>query len=149
MLRLKLLGLSIAIASTVVPFSLNAPAHAGGTNCWVLTFKHKLDRMLVSSRCDQPIFHLTKGEVSRNVRSSPDGRIVGKMYEVGEYNQFESSLIATYDDGKTYWALGEIFSENNPAQRFKGWVEVGNTEAIVQYDRPGSNRPLAEKIKVL
>jgi hypothetical protein len=149
MLRLKLLGLSIAITSTVVPFGLNAPAHAGGTNCWVPTFKHKLDRMLVSSRCDQPIFHLTKGEVSRNVRSSPDGRIVGKMYEVGEYNQFESSLIATYDDGKTYWALGEIFSENNPAQRFKGWVEVGNTEAIVQYDRPGSNRPLAEKIKVL
>jgi hypothetical protein len=96
--------------------------------------------MLVSSdRCDKPIFYLIKGEASRNVRSSPDGRIIGKMYEVGEYNRFESSLIATYDDGKTYWALGEVFSENNREQRFKGWIEVGNTEAIVQYNRPGSN----------
>jgi hypothetical protein len=140
MLRLKLLGLSIAIASTVATFSLNVPVQAGGTNCWVPVVKHKLDRTLVSSdRCDKPIFYLTKGEVSRNVRSSPDGHIVGKMYEVGEYNRFESDLIATYDDGKTYWALGEIFSENNPAQRFKGWVEVGNMEAITQYHRPGSN----------
>jgi hypothetical protein len=140
MLRLKLLGLSIAIALTSSTFGLSIPAQAGGTICWVSSFKHKLDRMLVSSdRCDTPIFHLTKGEVSRNVRSSPDGRIVGKMYEIGEYNRFESSLVATYDDGKTYWALGEVFSENNPEQRFKGWIEVGNTEAIVQYDRPGSN----------
>lgn len=142
MIRIKLLNLSIAIAiaTTVVPFSLNLPVQARGTNCWVSSFRHKLDRTLVySSRCDKAIFYLTKGEVSRNVRSSPDGSIVGKIYEVGDYNQFESSLIATYDDGKTYWALGEVFSENNPAQRFKGWVEVGNTEAIVQYDRPGSN----------
>jgi hypothetical protein len=35
--------------------------------------------------------------------------------------------------------MGEVFSENNPAQRFKGWVEVGNTDAIVQYHRSGSN----------
>jgi hypothetical protein len=140
MLRLKLLNLSIAIASTAATFCLSIPAQAGGTNCWVPSFKHKLDRMLVSSdRCDKPIFYLTKGEASRNVRSSPDGRIIGKMYEIGEYNRFESSLVATYDDGKTYWALGEVFSENNPEQRFKGWIEVGNTEAIVQYDRPGSN----------
>ena len=140
MLRLKLLGLSIAIALTSSTFGLSIPAQAGGTNCWVSSFKHKLDRMLVSSdRCDTPIFNLTKGEVSRNVRSSPDGRIIGKMYEEGEYDRFESSLIATYDDGKTYWALGEVFSRDNPEQRFKGWIEVGNTEKIMQYDRPGSN----------
>jgi hypothetical protein len=48
--------------------------------------------------------------------------------------------MATYDDGTTtYWAWGEVFSQSNPLQRFKGWVEVGNTKAITQYHRPGSN----------
>jgi len=53
------------IASIAVTFGLSIPAQAGVTNCWVSSFKHKLDRMLVSSdRCDTPIFYLTKGEVN-------------------------------------------------------------------------------------
>lgn len=134
----KVLG-AVFLVSTL---GLNTPANAGGTNCWgPVMFRHKLDRTLTSSGyCDKPIFYLTKGEISRNVRSSPNAlRIVGKMYEVGKFNRFESNLIATYDDGQTYWAWGEVFSENNSKERFKGWVEVGNTKAIVQYDRPGSN----------
>lgn len=117
------------------------PVHAGGTNCWGAPLvKHKLDRVLVSSdRCDKPIFYLVKGEGSRNIRSSPNGRIIGKMNEVGDYSLFESSLIATYDNGKTYWAFGEAFSDDNLKKRIKGWVEVGNQKAVVQYDRPGVN----------
>ena len=130
---------SISIVATL---GLGTPAYAGGTNCWGIPLvKHKLDRVLVSSnRCEKPIFHLTRGEISRNIRSSPSGlRLVGKVNEAGDYSLFESSLIATYDDGKTYWAFGEAFSERNPKNRLKGWVEVGNTKAIVQYDIPGSN----------
>jgi len=117
------------------------PTYAGGTNCWGTPLvKHKLDRVLVSSdRCDKPIFRLAKGEGSRNIRSSPNGRVIGKMNEVGNHSSFESNLIATYDDGKTYWAFGEAFSENNLGKRIKGWVEVGNTNAIVQFNRPGVN----------
>jgi hypothetical protein len=142
MLRFKFLGCCLVFASTIATFGLNTTVNASGTNCWgAPIIKHKLERMLVSSdRCEKPIFYLTKGEISRNVRSAPNGlNIVGKMYEVGEYNRFESSLIVTYDDGQTYWALGEVFSEKNPKQRFKGWIEVGNTKAIVQYHVPGSN----------
>jgi hypothetical protein len=123
----------------VLGFSL--PVHAGGTNCWGSPLvRHKLDRTLVSSdRCDKPSFYLTEGEANRNIRSSPSGKVIGKMNEVGSYSTFESSLIATYDDGKTYWAFGEAFSESNPGKRIKGWVEVGDETAIKQYHRPGSN----------
>jgi hypothetical protein len=120
---------------------LSLPAQAGGTNCWGSPLvRHKLDRTLVSSdRCDKPSFYLTAGEASRNIRSSPSGKVVGKMNEAGNYSIFESSLIATYDDGKTYWAFGKAFSRSNPERRLQGWVEVGDETAIKQFHRSGSN----------
>lgn len=130
-----------SIIAIIAIFGVDLPTYAGGTNCWgAPLIRHKLDRVLVSSnRCEKPVFYLVKGERSRNIRSSPNGRIIGKMNEIGDYSSFESSLIATYDDGKTYWAFGEAFSESNPSKRIKGWVEVGNKKAILQNDRSGSN----------
>jgi hypothetical protein len=132
---------AVGFFSIITTFVSITPVQASGTNCWGAPLvRHKLDRTLVSSdRCDKSIFYLTKGEVSRNIRSTPSGKPIGKMNEVGDYNAFESRLIATYDDGKTYWAFGEAFSESNPKKRIKGWVEVGTKNAIEQYDRPGSN----------
>jgi hypothetical protein len=137
MYRLRLVGL----VSIVAILGLITPVQASGTNCWgTRLFRHKLDRTLLSSdRCDKPTFHLKQGEDSRNIRSSPSGKVIGKMNEVGDYSVFESGLIATYDDGKSYWAFGEAFSESNPEKRLKGWVEVGDQKAIAQYHRPGSN----------
>ena len=131
----------IAITIIAITSTQTIPVYAGGTNCWgAPLIKHKFDRVLISSnRCEKPVFYLTKGEGSRNIHSSPNGRVIGKMNEAGEYSSFESDLIATYDDGKTYWAFGEAFSKSNPNRRIKGWVEVGNRKAIMQNDRPGSN----------
>lgn len=133
---LRLIGLLFFAANLGL-----ATAAYGETNCWGIPLvKDKLSRTLKSSRCEKPIFYLTQGEVSRNIRSYPGGlRIVGKMSESGDYSLFESDLIVTHDDGQTYWAFGEAFSERNPQKRIKGWVEVGNTKAIKQYDNPGSN----------
>ena len=138
---LRLLGIGW-IATSLGTISITTPSHASGTNCWGSPLvRHRLDRVLVSSdRCSKPVFYLAQGEVSRNIRSSPNGlQILGKMNEFGDYSLFESSLIATYDDGKTYWAFGKAFSESNPDKRIKGWIEVGHTNAITQYQTPGSN----------
>jgi hypothetical protein len=95
---------------------------------------------LVGAADGWPIFHLTKGEVSRNIRATPNGKAIGKMNEVGDHSAAcVSTLITTYDDGKTYWAFSEAFLESNPKKRIKGWVEVGTKNAIEQYDRPSSN----------
>lgn len=82
---LRLLGV-ISFAATL---GLSTPAYSA-TNCWgIHLVKHKMERMLRSSRCDKPVFYLTKGEVSRNIRSYPNGlRVVGKMSETGEYSLF-------------------------------------------------------------
>ncbi|MBE9008690.1 hypothetical protein IQ250_00480 [Pseudanabaenaceae cyanobacterium LEGE 13415] len=138
---LKQVPVVLVATTIVVNTGAITPVYASGTNCWGLPLiKHRMDRVLVSSdRCDKPIFYLTRGERTRNIRSSPNGRIIGKMNEVGDYSLFESTLIGTYDNGKTYWAFGEAFSESNPRKRIKGWIEVGNTKAILQKDRPGSN----------
>ena len=133
-----LAALSLTLASVLIPTI--APVSASGTNCWGHVSKSSSGRVLTSDRCAKHVFYLREGEVSRNVRDAPNSlRVIGKMYELGDYNLFESTLIATYDDGQTYWAYGEVFSESDPSKRFKGWVEVGNTDAIVQYHNPGSN----------
>lgn len=63
---------------------------------------------------------------------------------------FLLTLYITIDNGRTYWAYGtvvsaskSIYSESIRSDAvvpgLKGWVEVGNTDVIRQYDRPNSN----------
>lgn len=131
----------LTLLSAITAISLTGFPALADTNCWYPQFRNKFDRSLLSSdRCgEKPIFRLVPGEVSRNIRSSPNSlRILGKMSETGNYSLFESDLIVTYDDGKTYWAWGTAFSDES-RNKINGWVEVGNTSAITQYDRPGIN----------
>ncbi len=144
---------ALIIASTVAPA---LPASAG-TNCWAgpsnTTVSGKYKGKAISiSRCDKAFFFLVPGEGSRNVRSEPTtaGTIVGKILEGSVENKFAADLIVSVDNSHTFWAYGTIMTASDsiytrfiPAEATltgkKGWVEIGNTDAIRQYDRPQSN----------
>lgn len=133
------------------------PAQASGTNCWgswpnTRVANEYQGKALVNGRCNKAIFELINGETDRNIRETPtiNSSIIGKLTNTNTNNYFLADIIATIDNGRTYWAYGTVISasKNIYSESFrsdavvpglKGWVEVGNTDVIRQYDRPDSN----------
>lgn len=132
-------------------------ALASGTNCWgvwrnTMVANKYQGKALVNGRCGKAIFELINGETERNIRATPttNSSIIGKLTNTDTNNYFLADIIATIDNGRTYWAHGtvvsaskSIYSESIRSDAvvpgLKGWVEVGNTDVIRQYDRPDSN----------
>lgn len=145
---LFILGLSLFVT---------LPAKASGSNCWgswrnTTVANTYQGRVLVSSRCSKPVFELINGETERNIRNAPttNGSIIGRLTNGDTNNYFLSNMIVTIDNGLTYWAYGtvvtanrSIYSNSINSEAFvpglRGWIEVGNTNVIRQYDRPDSN----------
>jgi hypothetical protein len=133
------------------------PAQASGTNCWGSWRNTRVankyqGKALVNGRCNKAIFELINGETDRNIRETPttNSSIIGKLTNTDTNNYFLADIIVTIDNGRTYWAYGtvvsaskSIYSESMRSDAvvpgLKGWVEVGNTDVIRQYDRPDSN----------
>jgi hypothetical protein len=147
---LLLCFLGISISPVVV-----SPVSAGGTNCWggiwykTTVSGRYLGKALHSGRCPIPIFELINGETERNVRQDPttESRIIGKLTNTSVDNYFLADLIVTIDKGRTYWAYGSLVSsdksiysaDNQTPAKAKGWLEIGNTKVIRQYDNPNVN----------
>ncbi len=133
------------------------PAQASGTNCWgswrnTMVANAYQGKALVIGRCGKAIFELINGETERNIRKAPtiNSPVIGKLTNSDTNNYFLADIIVTIDNGRTYWAYGtvvsaskSIYSESIRSDAvmsgLKGWVEVGNTDVIRQYDRPDSN----------
>jgi hypothetical protein len=145
-----LLFLVISILSTVV-----SPVSAGGTNCWGGVWRKTtvsgryIGKALQSGRCPMPIFELINKETERNIRQDPttESQIIGKLTNTNVDNYFLADLIVTIDNGRTYWAYGSVVSgdksiyssDNQIKSRKKGWLEIGNTNVVRQYDNPDVN----------
>jgi hypothetical protein len=133
------------------------PAQASGTNCWgswrnTMVANAYQGKALVIGRCGKAIFELINGETERNIRKAPtiNSPVIGKLTNSDTNNYFLADIIVTIDNGRTYWTYGtvvsaskSIYSESIRSDAvmpgLKGWVEVGNTDVIRQYDRPDSN----------
>jgi hypothetical protein len=133
------------------------PAEASGTNCWVgwrntMVANAYQGKALVIGRCNKAIFELINSETERNIRKAPtiNSPVIGKLTNSDTNNYFLADIIVTIDNGRTYWAYGTVVSSSKSIYSesirsdavmsgLKGWVEVGNTDVIRQYDRPDSN----------
>lgn len=133
------------------------PAEAGGTNCWnswrnTRVANEYQGKALANGRCNKAIFELINGETERNIRKAPtvNSPVLSKLTNTDTNNYFLADIIVTIDNGRTYWAYGTVVSASKSIYSefirsdavvpgLKGWVEVGNTDVIRQYDRPDSN----------
>jgi hypothetical protein len=134
-------AIGLAVLSSGI---ISKPAEAN-INCWYKAADDggSVRVAKIADDCTEAQFLLVPGEGTRNIRETPNGKIVGKLTDQScNHSAFNSYSVITLDNGRTYWAYGTTGGTCDGGRGITGFLEVGNRAAVTYSRFRGQNHHL-------